>query len=261
MRLDVVDLIRFYDQPLGAAARDMIRRRILALWPHANGLDMLGVGYAGPYLAPYLAGARRAALAMPGQQGAAPWPPDGPGAACLTEEGVLPFRDATFDRALLVHALEESDALGALLDETWRVCAGQARIIVVAPSRASLWSVTGASPFGHGRPFSRSQLARLLRRHGFEPTAWARALYAPPLRWRPVIRSMEAWEFLGEWLWPAFGGVILAEAKKQALIDPGGLRAPAFVRAVRPAAAATAWRNGETAPFAQERAGRHTGGD
>ncbi len=231
MRLDVVDLKRFYDSDLGAAASAMIRRRILALWPHAKGLDVAGIGYAGPYLEPYLPDARRVALAMPGQQGALPWPEAGVTRACLTEEFALPFRDACIDRALLVHALEESDSLAALLDETWRVCAGQGRIIVVAPSRASLWSLSDASPFGHGRPYSRSQLARLLRRHGFEPTAWAHALYAPPLRWRAIAKSMEAWEFMGEWLWPGFGGVILAEARKQVLVDPGGRTAPALARA------------------------------
>jgi SAM-dependent methyltransferase len=242
MRLDVVDLKRFYDSPLGAAASAMILRRITALWPHAKAMDVVGVGYAAPYLHPYLAGARRVALAMPGEQGAEAWPPGAPAAACLTEESALPFRDAVFDRALLVHALEESDALGPLLDETWRVCAGQARVIVVAPSRASLWSLSDASPFGHGRPFSRSQLARLLRRHGFEPTAWAQALYAPPLRWGAIARSMEGWEFMGEWLWPGFGGVILAEAKKQALVDPGGKAVHVFSR-VSPVRAQPAYRS------------------
>ena len=238
MRLDVLDLRRFYGTDLGAAASAMILRRILALWPHASGLDVAGIGYAGPYLEPFLSTARRVALAMPGQQGAEAWPSATAGAACLADEAALPFRDASFDRALLVHALEESDALGPLLDETWRICAGQARIIVVAPSRASLWSLSDASPFGHGRPFSRSQLARLLRQHGFEPTAWAHALYAPPLRWRAVARSMEAWEFMGEWLWPGFGGVILAEAKKQVLVDPGGKAVHVLARA--PAAATAA---------------------
>lgn len=230
MRLDVVDLKRFYDSPLGEAARAMIARRVAALWPHLNGLDVAGIGYAGPYLEAYREGARRVALAMPDQQGAEPWPADRPRAACLAEEGAMPFRDNSFDRALLVHALEESDSLASLLDETWRVCAGQGRIIVVAPSRASLWSLSDASPFGHGRPFSRSQLARLLRRHGFEPTAWSHAIYAPPLRWRAIAKSIEAWEFMGEWLWPGFGGVILAEAKKRVLAEPPGKTAPALAR-------------------------------
>jgi hypothetical protein len=53
MRVDVLALQRFYASPLGAAARRAISRRLQALWPHADGLDMLGLGYASPYLNPY----------------------------------------------------------------------------------------------------------------------------------------------------------------------------------------------------------------
>ena len=81
MRLDVVDLRRFYDTPLGAAAQTMIARRIQALWPDARGLDMAGIGYATPFLDHYRGKARRVASAMPGAQGpcsstkAAAWEP------------------------------------------------------------------------------------------------------------------------------------------------------------------------------------------
>ena len=49
-RLDVLALQRFYASPLGDVAQRMAARRLKALWPDAAGLDMLGVGFATPYL-------------------------------------------------------------------------------------------------------------------------------------------------------------------------------------------------------------------
>lgn len=231
MRLDVVDLKRFYENPLGGMAQDMIARRIAALWPEARGLDLAGIGYAAPYLAPYRETARRVVAAMPGPQGAEAWPETGKRASCLIEETALPFRDNAFDRVIVAHGLEESDSLRAMLSEVWRISAGEGRVILIAPNRVSLWSLSGASPFGHGRPFTRIQLARLLRDCGLEPTAWAHALYAPPLNWSVVVKSAPGWELIGELLWPGLGGVILVEARKRVPAPPRGRASPVFVGA------------------------------
>ena len=215
MRLDVVQLGRFYASPLGRAARAMIQRRLAALWPDARGLDMLALGYGAAFMEPYRATARRVVAAMPAPQGVEIWPGDGRAAAALVEETSLPFREAVFDRALVVHLIEESEALRPVLRELWRVTAPAARVVVIAASRRGLWSRFETTPFGHGRSFTRGQLTRVLRGGLFEPVHWARALYAPPVPWTPVVQSAEAWERAGERLWPRFGGVILVEAVKR----------------------------------------------
>ena len=81
----------------------------------------------------------------------------------LVEEDALPFPDVFFDRILMVHGLEGAENLRALLRQLWRVLAPEGRMLLVAPNRASLWAQVQRSPFGHGRPFSRSELDRLLR--------------------------------------------------------------------------------------------------
>jgi hypothetical protein len=45
----------------------------------------------------------------------------------------------------------------------WRVLAPEGKLLLVAPNRTSLWAQVERSPFAHGRPYSRSQLDRLLR--------------------------------------------------------------------------------------------------
>jgi SAM-dependent methyltransferase len=215
MRVDVLALQRFYASPLGEAARRAAQRRLSALWPHADGLDVLGLGYATPYLGGFRAGARRVVSLMPAEQGVEPWPGDGPVCAALSEETRLPLMDAVFDRVLIVHALEETNSMRPLLREVWRVMAPEGRLVVIAANRWSLWAQADATPFGHGRPYSRAQLATLLADSMFEPVASARALYAPPSNWAPLVRAADAFERVGELLWRAQGGLVLMEAVKR----------------------------------------------
>jgi len=215
MRVDVLALQRFYASPLGEAARRAAGRRLEALWPNVSGLDVLGVGYPTPFLHRLRQDARRAVAMMPGEQGAEPWPADAPVLTALGDDARLPFMDAVFDRVLLVHALEEAAAPQAMLREVWRVMAPEGRLVVVAANRWSLWAQADATPFGYGRPYSRTQLAALLSESMFEPVASARALYAPPWRWTPFVRAADAFERVGEKVWPAQGGLLLMEAVKR----------------------------------------------
>lgn len=224
MRLDVLALRRFYSSRLGETARRMIERRVEAVWPAAAGLDMLGLGYATPYLGGFRAEARRVVTLMPAAQGAERWPVEGASLAALGEDSRLPFLDSVFDRVLLIHALEEAEAPLLLLREVWRVMAPEGRLLVVAASRGGLWARTEGTPFGHGRPYSRRQLAALLTDSLFEPMASARALYAPPLDWPVVTGLADGAERAGELLVPAFGGLIMMEAIKRLYADLGGAK-------------------------------------
>jgi len=216
MRVDVLALQRFYASPLGEAVLRAASRRLAALWPSADGLDVLGLGYPAPYLGRFRRGARRVVAMMPAQQGAEPWPAESAKVlSTLADDARLPFMDAVFDRVLLAHAVEESDAAHAMLREVWRVMAPEGRLVVIAVNRWSLWAQADATPFGHGRPYSRNQLATLLADAVFEPVVSARALYTPPSSWGPFVRAADAFERVGELMWPAQGGLLLMEAVKR----------------------------------------------
>lgn len=236
MRTDALEIDRFHRSVRGEAAREMVRRRLAALWPDTVGLDILGYGFAAPWLNGF-EGARRAVAYMPASQGAVAWPTRHPCRTALGDEARLPFPDALFDRVLLVHALEEAGDLRKLLRELWRVMAPEGRMAIVAPNRSGLWSRADSTPFGHGRPFSRVQLSRLLTDALFEPTAWSRALYAPPWRWACHPKPAEAFESVGETAFGAFGGLILVEAVKHVgAVRPGGTPVRARVKPLEGAA-------------------------
>ena len=223
MQPNVADLEEFYRSAPGRAVRAMIARRLEAIWPDLGGLDVLMLGYGIPYARTDPA-PRRLVLAMPARQGVEQWPASGGVKSLLADDEALPFAEASFERVLVVHGLEESRAPEALLREVHRVMAPQGRAVIVVPNRSGLWSHADASPFGHGRAYTRGQMRRLMRLCGLQTCAWARALYAPPLRLASSLAAMRAWEQAGERLWPAFGGVIMVEAVKQVLAHPPAAR-------------------------------------
>jgi SAM-dependent methyltransferase len=213
MQLDAGNLAQFYETPTGQIARRQIMRRLRLMWPDVRSLRLLGYGFAVPYLKPFLAEAERAVALMPAQQGVVAWPGEKVLSA-LGEEDALPFPDTMFDRIIMVHALEAADAARPLMRQVWRVLAPAGRLVVVAPNRSSLWSQIEASPFAQGRPFSRSQLGRVLTQSLFVPERWDCALLFPPSSSRRLVRSGTAWERMGRRLWPGLAGVHLVEATK-----------------------------------------------
>ena len=215
MLTDVVDLRDFYQSSLGQVAARMVRRQIRLLWPDLRGLRVLGLGYATPYLRPFVAEAERVFAIMPATQGALQWPREGRGLVALADEADLPLPDNAIDRILLVHALEGTEQLGPMLRELWRVLAGNGRILVVVPNRRGIWARIDRTPFGHGHPYTQAQLSRLLRDNMFTPVRSAAALYVPPSPRRMLIGAAPAWEKLGTRWFQTFAGVTLIEAGKQ----------------------------------------------
>ncbi len=244
MRMDVTDLRAFYASHLGRAARRMIVRRMTALWPHARSMDVLGFGYATPFLSPYTTNARSVIAAMPALQGSECWPPDGPMRAVLCEECQTPFRESQFDRVIVAHAVEETGELSALLTEMLRVTAPSGRMLIIAANRRGLWSRVDSTPFGHGRPFTKGQLNSALRKVDWEPVAWSRAVYAPPIRSPAVARAVRTMERIGERVVPRLGGVLMIEAVKRVVQPATGAKIlrPVFRPAPEPIAAPTGAR-------------------
>lgn len=234
MRVDVLALQRFYESPLGQATRRMVSQRLAAVWPDAVGLDVLGIGYASPYLDLWRTQARRTVCLMPAGQGGERWPGEGACLVAVGEEARLPFTDSVFDRVLIVHALEEAESVRLMLRDVWRVMAPEGRLVVVAANRLGLWARADSTPFGHGRPYSRGQLGDLLRAALFEPTASARALHAPPLNWAPFTALADGIERLGGVIVSPFAGLVMMEAVKRLYVGasggPGVLMAPGRAR-------------------------------
>ncbi len=216
MPLDVVDLRSFYTSALGRRANRYVLHAIRSRWSNLNGLAVLGLGFTPPYLDSMRDDSPERILSfMPGSQGVIAWPHDGLSASSLIEPTDLPLRDSTIDRALVVHALEMSDAPAELLSELWRVLAPGGRLICVVPNRRGVWTRSDTTPFGQGQPFSRGQITGLMRQALFTPIHWGEALYMPPFQHRIIMQIAPAMERIGAILSLPFAGVHIIEATKQ----------------------------------------------
>src|SRR5256714_10459925 len=193
MPSDVVDLRDFYRNGLGQVARRMIRRAIQRVWPDLHGMRLLGIGYTTPFLTALSGDTERTVALMPASLGVLRWPSDGRNLVTLADEGELPFADYSIDRVLLVHALETSEEVGAMLKEVWRVLAGGGRLLIVVPNRRGIWARLDRTPFGSGRPYTMSQLSQLLRDEQFTPAGSGTGLFFPPAKGRLGMRLAPPW--------------------------------------------------------------------
>jgi len=215
MHLDAINLKAFYASPLGQVARRLLGARLKTRLGDLRGARVFGLGFATPYLGAIRSDTDVLGALMPAEQGVIQWPEGRANETVLVEEMELPLRDDSADCILLVHMLEASENARELLRELWRVLSPNGRLLIVVPNRRGLWAQLDTTPFGHGRPYSRSQLTKLLKEAMFSPEDWQYALYMPPFGWRVLLRWPVFFERLGLVLWPAFSGVIVVEATKQ----------------------------------------------
>ena len=215
MNTDIVDLRNFYATLLGKLAERSIAMALTAVWSGIGRERLVGLGYALPWLDRFSADAERVFAFMPAGQGAVNWPANGPSAAALVFDEELPLFDSSIDRVLLVHALEHAENAHETLKEVWRVLAPGGRIVIVAPNRRGVWARFEHTPFGTGRPFSRSQLTELLRETNFTPVTWSDALHFPPSQRRWMLNLYQIMERAGRRFWPMFAGVVVVEAQKR----------------------------------------------
>ncbi|MBM3648771.1 MAG: class I SAM-dependent methyltransferase [Alphaproteobacteria bacterium] len=234
MWTDVLDLDEFYSTTLGQMTARLLRTRLRDVWPNVRGETVLGLGYATPFLRPFRDEAQRVLAFMPAQQGVTRWPREGRNLTCLVDEHDLPLPDRSVDRVLLIHAVECTEQVRPMLREIWRVMADGGRLIVVAPTRAGLWSQIDRSPFYQGHPYSTGQLAGLMRANMFAPLRQARALYMPPTRSRLALRMAPAVERFGQRWLGRFAGVGVIEAGKQLYAGIAERHATPELAVVRP---------------------------
>jgi SAM-dependent methyltransferase len=232
--MQVTDFRDFYETAAGQTTASLIRRQLSGLTHAKPGQTVMGLGFAPPYLASETP--EMLALSfMLARQGVIHWPASGDVRSALVDDEDLPLLESVVDLALVVHGLEHADTPLHMLQEVWRVMAPQGRLVLVVPNRRGLWAASEATPFGHGQPFSRGQIMRLLKEAKFTPTQWRSALCLPPVRAPGLLKMAGVLDAAGQRLMRKFAGVIIVEAMKQVYAFSSGKRVRRFMPRLRPA--------------------------
>jgi len=239
VRPDVLSLHRFYQSPVGVSVSQLIQLCIQPMW-NAPAMPLFGLGYPLPYLDLMAVSDERPAsnniskanyALMPAAQGVCHWPTLQESATALVDEYHMPIADSSIDRLLVIHAIEYSDRPAHLFREIWRTMAPGGQVIAVVPNRRRTWSALDTTPFGHGQPYSRSQISSLMRDQMLPPEQWDTALMVPPLNWPGAAGMMKVMERSLHSLGKNLGGALIISARKQVY---GGLLKTKSRAQVRP---------------------------
>ncbi|MEO6608405.1 MAG: methyltransferase domain-containing protein [Aestuariivirga sp.] len=209
--MNIVDMFEFYSSSLGKATARIISRTLNLKSLTSDASIVLGLGYALPWLQ-----GEQAYAFMLAKQGVLQWPQGTIHTrSVLVHDDSLPLADHSVDAALVVHGLEFADEPQAMLEEIWRVLAPQGTLHLIVTNRRGLWAISDATPFGHGQPFSRSQILKLLREAEFSVNRVSPILHMPPLARLAGWKIPELFERAGTALPFHLSGAILVEAQKQ----------------------------------------------
>ncbi|MBY0462670.1 MAG: class I SAM-dependent methyltransferase [Alphaproteobacteria bacterium] len=216
MTTDVIDLRDFYASSLGRIVKSDLEQLIGKLWPCKAGEVIIGLGYAAPFLDLFDTEKNIVLAFMPAQQGVVGWPSPKSIRSSLVEEDMLPLKDKSVDKLLFVHALENCHNTQYLLREAWRVLAPNGKMLLIAPNRRGLWARSDHTPFGHGQPYTMTQLSCLLQESLFTPVSFLRGLYTLPSSSRFVQAVISPFaEKTGQACLQKFSGIVCIEAVKQ----------------------------------------------
>lgn len=223
MWIDIKDWQNFFDSPLGKLSVALTQKTIKKYTPSQPMQNILGIGYAIPYLEmlPAYKTNTRCIAATPSYLGATHWPEDAPNKTVVVDETRLPFADNFFDFIIVAHCLEFSGHQHNFLRELWRVLNNQGQLMIISANKLSLWSSIGKTPLAHGGSFTVSQLVYLLQTNLYIPLGFEQTLFIPPFRWcgrhKNIARFIN--NIIGRLL-PASGGILVANAYKQTVIPP-----------------------------------------
>lgn len=189
---NISNLRNFYSESLGETTCETISSHINTIWTDCNGLRVLGIGFATPYLDKICPNADRKIAVMPAPMGVIHWPDYNDGMAVLGDETSLPFPDCFFDRVIVAHCLESTGSEKAMMRELWRVMAVGGEIISIVPNRLGIWARSSNSPFGIGAPYTIGQMCNSYSDNMFSIDIVIGTLFMPPFISKSCFKAIQS---------------------------------------------------------------------
>ena len=224
MNLEIKELQNFYTKKkLGSFCKrnigSLIKRNISNIVrENYNQENIVGYGYPIPYLDNLLKKNSDFLCLMPKNQGASLWPLK-KNRSILVEQSEWPLESEISNFVIIAHGLENSDNPSKLLEESWRVLVPEGYLLIIVPNRSGLWARSDLTPFGFGRPYSVSQLSKLLIDNKFQTSAMSATLLMPPTENKFLFNSFKFIDQIAtKYTSKVLCGVLVILAKKQSRV-------------------------------------------
>lgn len=206
--MDISDLIRFYNSSLGQTVKTELARFIST----PNRDPHLFIGFPFPLLKQ---DSKDNIYLMDRTIGATTYPSSRGNKVVLADLEQIPFEDQSIHQITIIHALEYTSAPAKFMRDLWRILAPEGTLRIIAPNRRSIWSHLDISPFGHGNPYSMSQLSTLAKESQFDIIKKDRGLFTPPYQaWVPQLITQSQGYLIKNFA-PKFSGIIVMDLKKR----------------------------------------------
>ena len=221
MNLEINELQNFYTNTLlGSFCSKNIstlikKNEAFIVRENFNQENIVGYGYPIPYLDNLIKTNSNYLCLMPKNQGALNWPSK-KNKTIMVEQTEWPLESEISDIAMIVHGLENCDNPSKLLEEAWRVLVPEGHLFIIVPNRTGFWARSDLTPFGFGRPYSISQLSKILVENKFKILNTSATLLMPPTKKKMLFNSFKFVDQITlKYASKVMGGVLVILAKKQ----------------------------------------------
>ncbi len=241
MLYDVDKINTFYNHSHGQIVAKLLREDLSNIWEPSKTTSNLAVGFPFYFFPEDII----CPVLMPVEIGGIAWAHNQEIYSAIIDSNSWPLESDSIDCIFISHALEFITDHHSFLMEAGRVLKSAGKLILMVPHRRGLWLRTETTPFGHGTPFSKGQIFRLLKNTGLNPEKCTRSLFLPPFAYKLPEALSNQIEIVGEHLLQLLGGVLIVEATKMVYAEPKKNRAKTKARLFAPVKSQSAYSSSE----------------
>ena len=241
MLYDVGKINTFYNHSHGQIVAKLLREDLSNIWEPSKTTSNLAVGFPFYFFPEDII----CPVLMPVEIGGIAWAHNQEIYTAIIDSNSWPLESDSIDCIFISHALEFITDHHSFLMEAGRVLKSAGKLILMVPQRRGLWLRTETTPFGHGTPFSKGQIFRLLKNTGLNPEKCTSSLFLPPFAYKLPEALSNQIEIVGEHLLQLLGGVLIVEATKMVYAEPKKNRAKTKARLFAPVKSQSAYSSSE----------------
>ena len=241
MLYDVGKINTFYNHSHGQMVAKLLREDLSNIWEPSKTTSNLAIGFPFYFFPEDII----CPVLMPVEIGGIAWAHNQEIYTAIIDSNSWPLESDSIDCIFISHALEFIPDHHSFLMEAGRVLKSAGKLILMVPHRRGLWLRTETTPFGHGTPFSKGQIFRLLKNTGLNPEKCTSSLFLPPFAYKLPEALSNQIEIVGEHLLQLLGGVLIVEATKMVYAEPKKNRAKTKARLFAPVKSQSAYSSYE----------------